>query len=273
MKILVTGANGYVGSTLCRELKNYEVTRLTRAEVDLTDQTEVDRWFQSRRFDTVIHCATSGGSRLKEDTSDVTHKNLQMFYNLLRNKHKFNKFINIGSGAEFDRYQSIAPIWIEDNKRYPIDPYGMSKSIIHRLIENLENFYTIRVFALFDENEWDTRFIKANLKRYINKQPIQVDKDRMLDFFYMEDFLKVVEYYLTENRPPKEVECCYQTKYHLSEVANLINNLDTHKVELKTGEEFDKAYFGRSMPLEVLKLKLIGLEQGIKQTYNKLSNV
>lgn len=273
MKILITGANGYIGSTLSKELNNYYVTKLTRNVVDLTNQVKVDEWFKDKRFDVVIHCATAGGSRLKQDTAEVTHQNLQMFYNLLRNKNRFTKLINLSSGAEFDRTQNIAPIWTEDKKRFPTDPYGMSKSIISKLVENEENFYNIRIFGLFDENELDTRFVKANIIRYINNKPMEIHKDRLMDLFYMKDFIEIIKYYLTNKNIPQTLDCTYEKTWMLSEIANLINNLDTHKVYVKTGTENDFAYFGNSMPLEILKIKLVGLEQGLKETYNKLKNV
>ena len=268
-KILVTGANGYIGSTLVNNLQD-DITKLTRDVVDLTNQSKVDEWFKGKKFDVVIHCATAGGNRLKQDTSDVTHQNLQMFYNLLRNKKHFKKLINIGSGAEFDRSQNIAPIWTEDNNRFPTDPYGLSKSIINKLIQQQDNFYTVRVYAVFDENELETRFIKNNITRYNNNESIEIYKDKIMDFFYMEDLISVVKYYIETKNPPKELDCVYKDKYHLSNIAEMINELNTHKVEIKCSNEFDFSYFGNSMPLEVLKIKLVGLKQGLKNTFNNL---
>ena len=57
----------------------------------------------------------------------------------------------------------------------------------------------------------------------------------------------------------------------LSEIADLINTLDTHTVEVKVGNDNDFAYFGNKMPLEILKINLVGLKQGIKETYEKLN--
>ena len=91
-----------------------------------------------------------------------------------------------------------------------------------------------------------------------------------MDFFYIEDFISVIKYYIETKNPPKELDCVYKEKYHLSNIADMINNLDTHKVQVKCSNDFDFSYFGNSMPLELLKVKLIGLEQGIKNTFNKL---
>ena len=53
----------------------------------------------------------------------------------------------------------------------------------------------------------------------------------------------------------------------------MINSLDTHTVEVKVGNDNDFAYFGNKMPLEILKINLVGLKQGIKETYEKFNNL
>jgi nucleoside-diphosphate-sugar epimerase len=270
-KILITGANGYIGSTLSKELKVYSITELTRQVVDLTDAEAVSKWFEGKFFDVIIHCATVGGSRLEQDESGVVHQNLSMFYNLLGNKKHYRKLISIGSGAEFDRRTKITPLWSEN--KYPTDPYGLSKSIIHKLIEQTDQFYNLRVYAVFDENELPTRFIKNNITQYIQNKPIEIHQDRALDFFYMKDFVEVVKYYIESKNPPKVLDCSYKQKYYLKDIADLINKLDNYKVGIIFNKEgFDLPYYGDSMPLEVLKIKLIGLEKAIEKTYSTLKN-
>lgn len=267
MKILVTGANGYVGSSICKHLP-YNIVKLTRDVVDLTNQTKVDEWFKDKRFDVVIHCATAGGLRTQQDTSDVTHQNLQMFYNLLRNKKSYKKLINIGSGAEFDRSQNIAPIWTEDGNCFPTDPYGMSKSIISKLVENEEYFYNVRVFGLFDENELETRFIKSNIKRYINKEPLIIHQNKYMDFIYIEDLILLVKY-IIQNPDVKVIDANYVQPYTLKDIALLINELDNHQCEVIIKENnLGKPYVGS---LNEIKLPYIGLEKGIKKVYEALN--
>jgi len=255
--ILITGGDGYIAKSIYNNLKDhYNITIVNRNNFDLTDREATNHFFQNRYFDCVIHAAIKGGSRLEKDPLEVTHINLSMFYNLLANQSKFSKLINFGSGAELG---------------LPTDPYGLSKNVISTLIKNTSYFYNIRVFAVFDENELETRFIKANIKRYINKELMLIHKDRLMDFFYMKDFIEIIKYYLTNKILPKTIDCTYENTLMLSEIANIINNLDTHKVEIKTSNENDFAYFGSKMPLEILNIKLVGLEQGLKETYNKLN--
>jgi dTDP-4-dehydrorhamnose reductase len=49
MKILITGANGYIGKSLHSALKDkHDVTAVTRSGFDLTDATAMSKFFQSQ---------------------------------------------------------------------------------------------------------------------------------------------------------------------------------------------------------------------------------
>ena len=57
MRILITGANGYIGKSLREALRGkHYVSVITRNEVDLTKATEVKAFFdKSHFFDIVLH--------------------------------------------------------------------------------------------------------------------------------------------------------------------------------------------------------------------------
>jgi hypothetical protein len=176
-----------------------------------------------------------------------------MYYNLLSCKNKYNKFINFGSGAE----------------GHLNTPYGWSKNIIHTSILDKENFYNIRIYGVFDENELDTRFIKGNIKRYINKEPMVIYQNKTMDFFYMKDLVLLVDYYINNDNPPKQIDCSYNNMKTLFDITKFINDLDDHKVEIIINNpDFGGSYNGWGNKL----LDFIGLEEGIKEVYNKLKN-
>ena len=131
------------------------------------------------------------------------------------------------------------------------------------------NFYNLRVFGLFGEDEEPWRFIKSNLLRYINHESMVIHQNKIMDFFYMIDFISLVEYYIKYNGE-KEVECCYETFSSLKEIAEEINSLSNYKVDINViNRGLGKDYFGTSFNLPI---KLIGLEKGIEEVYNKLKN-
>lgn len=256
MRILITGANGYVGKSLYNALKDkYDVTAITRNSFDLTDSIAMSKFFQSRYpFDVVLHCAVAGATNPRDENWDVADSNLIMYYNLLKFKQYYSKLIHFGSGAE---------------TYLPSTPYGYSKKVIAKSILNQDNFYNVKIFGVFDENELDTRFIKANIKRYVNKEPIKINEVKFMDFFYMQDLIKVIEYYINEEKPPKEFDCVYsENSYTLFGLACLINKLDDYEVEVVYGDKVGDDYLSKYRT--ILPIEFIGLEQGIKNVYNKL---
>jgi GDP-L-fucose synthase len=253
MRILITGGNGYIAKSLYNAFKDrYNVTCITRQDFDLTNQFETSKYFSNKYFDIVIHCAVSGGNRLKQETWGDMDSNLKMYYNLLNCKSQFKKLIHFGSGAETNS---------------PETPYGISKRVIAKSISGIDNFYNIKIFGVFDENELDTRFIKGNIKRYINKESMIIYQDKFMDFFYMKDLISLVDYYINNDDAPKQIDCSYTGLYRLSEIASIINDLDNHKVDVQIKEEgMTMSYYGIANVL----LNFVGLKEGIKEIYNKL---
>jgi nucleoside-diphosphate-sugar epimerase len=252
MKILITGKNGYIGRSLHSYLcSKHDVTIIGRQDFDLADSFETIKFFSNKFFDVVIHTAVVGGHRDKQEDSSIIDQNLKMYYNLLDVKNKYTKFIHFGSGAE----------------GHLNTPYGWSKNIICKSILDKPNFYNLRIFGVFDENELDTRFIKSNIKRYINKEAIQIFEDKMMDFIYMKDLITIVEHYINNDDLPKEIDCIYPgNKSYLYDIAEIINKLDEYEVPILSGK--NASHYVGYYPLH--NLEFIGLENGIKETYNIL---
>ena len=255
MNILITGGNGYIAKSIYSALHTqHNITLITRHDFDLSNSFETMKYFSDKYFDIVVHCAVSGGSRLRPDVLEDLDNNLKMYYNLLNCNTKYKKLINFSSGAELTAPETL---------------YGLSKRIISKSIFEKDNFYNIRIFAVFDENELDTRFIKGNFKRYINKEPMIIHQDKWMDFFYMKDLISLVDYYINNDNLPKQIDCSYTGLYKLSEIANMINELDEYKVDIQIEKEgMALSYYGVANVL----LEYTGLKQGIKEIYNKLKN-
>lgn len=257
MDILITGGNGYIAKSIASRLKDdHIITSINRQDLDLTNHQSLSTWFKEKYFDVVIHTAINGGSRLKQDDWSILDDNLKMYFNLINNKDHFKKFINLGSGAEtYDKNS----------------PYGLSKMVINQSILDKDNFFNLRIFGVFDKNELHTRFIKNNIIRYINKEDLIIHCDKKMDFIYMNDFIKIIQYYINNIICPKSLDCVYQEKFNLKRIADFINNLNSHKCKIKL-ENLDKIdnYIGDGDLLKKLNLNLIGLEAAIKQTYELL---
>ena len=254
MKILITGKNGYIARSIIRSLEGtYDLVTIGREDIDMTNLAAVNTWFEGKHFDVVIHTAAVGGNRLIPETAEMGLANIKMYLNLLANRDRFTKLINFGSGAELGD---------------PTTPYGISKRALCEITKRSENFLNLRVFAVFDYDELPTRFIRSNIERYIKYEPLLVHEDKLMDFFYMKDLITLVCHFLNkEEWSVREIDCRYLHTCTLSEIAKIINKLSTYKVNIKVEKSTEKSYSGtyRGMPIP-----LIGLKQGIIETYNKI---
>ena len=252
-KILVTGAAVYLGNSIYEKYKNdYNITQLTRSVCDLTDYNQVKNFFHANNFDIVVHCAVQGGNRLISENFSIMDKNLMMYYNLLDNRNKFDRFIHIGSGAEFSS---------------ELTPYGLSKKVISKSMEEKENFFDLKIFAVFDENELDRRFIKSALLNYINKEPIVINTNKKMDFIYLPDFLNIVGNFFKNDLLPKNLNCVYENKQTLLEIAEFINKLSHYNVPIQIQNYTTiEDYIGEYNPI-ISNFNILGLEQGIKNVY------
>jgi len=60
-----------------------------------------------------------------------------------------------------------------------------------------------------------------------------IHTNKIMDFFYMQDLVNLVDHYIINSDLQKEINCCYDQKYTLMNIANIINSLDDHKVKIQ----------------------------------------
>jgi len=254
-KILITGKSGYIASELKKYFFNkYEITIIGREDFSLEDEKETNKFFQKSFYDVVIHSAILGGNRLYPDSIECLKTNINIFLNILNNKNNFGKLINFGSGAQF----TLSPKY-----------YGLSKKLINGFVKETENFYDLRIYGVFNENELESRFIKRSIKSNLCKENIHIFNNKMMDYIYMDDLCSLVEYYIKENNPPKEIDCCYKDKVTLFNIAQYINSISDFKSKIKLESHSYDHYIG---PKIKLPIKVIGLQEGIKRTFKKINN-
>ena len=268
MKILITGANGFVGDYLLHHLSQAHtvVGLMGKKDIDLLDSEAVNKLFETQ-FDVVIHCAVAGRYNHLAADENILASNLRMFLNLYANRHSYSKFINIGSGAEFDLSKSIDSAEEDEiYHRVPSASYALSKNIIAKLILLEDKFYTLRVFGLLAESPPENTLLYKFYKAVTNNQPFPIKGDRYFDFFSASDLVRVIEHLIDNSLPKKDINLVYDEKLKISEILTKYCELHGMNAELINVESTSELnYTGSSKLVDSIPIELDGLTSALKQ--------
>ncbi len=235
LKVLILGASGYIGRNLSEYLSSRHILYLpSHKELDLLNKNSVCNYFKNHKFDVVINCAVVGGSRKEEQIEETIKKNLIIFFNLTDNKAYFKKMIHLGSGAEYDKRHNIANVKEEDfGKRIPRDEYGFAKFICSKYIEKTDDIINLRIFGLYGKYEnYNLRFISNAICRNILGLPITINKNVYFDYLYIDDFIKIIDYFINNQVKEKFFNIGRGEKIDLLTIANKINYLSGRKSKI-----------------------------------------
>jgi UDP-glucose 4-epimerase len=163
--ILVCGGAGYIGSHMARwlALRGSKVTVLDNLstghreavqwgeliEADVLDPSSLERAFNGRRVDAVMHfCARSLVGESVAEPYAYYANNVTGTLNLLdaMRRHGVARLVFSSTAAVFG--QPVADRIDEDHPRQPINPYGASKLMVERILADAASAYGLRSVAL-----------------------------------------------------------------------------------------------------------------------------
>ena len=266
LKILVTGGNGNIAKMIHNNLSTcYEIINLSRNDLNVLNLKDIDDYLSHHQFDILVHTAILGGRRTKEETGEVTHLNLLMLENLLHFADKFKMIINFDSAAIYDRSTDILNRQESDLFTIPTDYYGFSKYVIYKRSIQYSNMYNFRIFNIFHPKEEADRFISKCFYAKHNNEMMNIFEDKYFDFVYETDFIKIIQYYFDNVANPEKLEktinICYEQKYKLSEIANMIiSNKSNINVMDKSCQH---NYSGNGSILKRIGITCDGLEKSL----------
>lgn len=277
--ILITGGSGFIGKNLVEVFKNkYKVLSPSHKELDLLKTDSVDDFFKKNKIDVVIHCALVGGSRPEEKENDSTNKNLRMFFNIIKNEDKFEKMINLGSGAEYDKSKPIVDVKEENfGKTIPIDEYGFLKYVCAKYIEKSDNIVSLRIFGLFGKYEdYRYRFISNAICQNLAGLPITINQNVYFTYVFIDDFVKIVDYFINNEAKDKFYNIGTSKKIDLLTIANIINDMSEKKSEIVVKNEgLNNEYTCNNERLkdELKDCNFTDIKDSIKDLYSWYKNV
>ena len=296
MKVLITGANGFLGQHLCKylTLQGFQIVAASKgqcripsqfylqyASVDLVDRNAVQVLVQSFQPDIIIHnAALSKPDECNSNHALCIQQNVEVTDNLLKAFNELvspqKKFIFISTDFIFGENGPHA----EEDTTGPLNFYGTSKLMAEQqVIKSAVAYAIIRPVFIYGP-KWDglrgsfLHWIKSSLE---NQQPIKVVSDQLRTPTYVEDICKGIEQVIVQNKKGvyhlagDEILSPYQMAITTATVLGL----DTRLIEKVTSDTFiepvqrakrsgliiDKA-------IEELNYQPISFEEGIKRTFN-----
>lgn len=238
-KILILGANGFIGRNLKEylELEHelYKIQTPSSKEFDVYNEQAVKNYLEKEYFDVIIHAAVYNpriGDN-KEATIELD-KNLRMFFNFERYQRLYGKMLYFGSGAEYDKRGKISMISENDaGNGIPATYYGFYKYIINQSIRNSENIYNLRIFGLFGKYEnWRKTFISGACCKALKGIPITVRQNVYFDYLFIDDFCKIVKWFIEHEAIYKEYNITSGVKISLLELVSIVKQISGKELQI-----------------------------------------
>lgn len=197
MRVLVTGANGFVGRNLIPYLqsKNFEILRTDIASSDvngdLTDPSFVNGSLSGETFDSIIHLAGIVSiPKSLEDPYGCYRVNCFATLNLLNiaARKKIQRFVYASSNNVYGPPKKL-PV-VEDQPYNPRAPYDYSKVVSEHFVKSFHVHQgvptvVLRSWNLFGPHDQPTRAVPRFIRTCLSGEPIPLyNGGRDADNFY-----------------------------------------------------------------------------------------
>jgi len=297
MKVLVTGATGFMGTFLCKYLesnKNYELIKLNSKNCDLTKENSLSN-YNDISYDYIYHLAawTQAGDFCLKHPGEQWIINQQINTNVLvwwKENQPTAKLICMGTSCSYDPALQL----IEDEymNGLPIESlftYAMTKRMLYAGLLSINNQFKQNYMYLvpstlygpsYHTDDRQMHFIFDLIHKIIlgNEYGKEVklwgDGYQKRELVYIDDFIKIAVY-LSENYNNDIINIGAGEEYTIRDFAKIIsdylgydaNNI-TYDESKYVGAKSKLLNVNKLQSLSGKKLKYTSLSDGLENTIN-----
>jgi len=276
--ILITGGSGFIGRNLQEYFHSkHFIFAPSHRDLDLLNTEKLTNFIRRNNIQIIIHGANIGGERDTIEIKDMVKTNLRMFFNIVRNLNIIEKVIHLGSGAEYDKKRTLAQVKEEEfDSMMPQDDYGFYKYVCSKYIEKADKIISLRLFGIYGKYEnYQFKFISNAIVKNLFHLPITIGQNVYFDFLYIEDLLKIIDYFIAHDAEYKEYNISNGKRIDLITISHIINEISDFKSKIIVlHKELNNEYSGDNKRLikEITDLTFTSAEDGIKKLYDWYKN-
>ncbi|HAC5484304.1 dTDP-4-dehydrorhamnose reductase [Listeria monocytogenes] len=201
MSILVTGANGQLGTELVQLLKehNLTVTEWDKDSVDIVDKAAVKKAMLDLKPEWIIHCAAFTNVEAAED--ELKNVNWEVNVDGTENISEAAeivgaKLVYISTDYVFDGTKKEA--YLPDDKTNPLNQYGIAKLAGEKVaLEKNSQTYVIRTSWVF--GKYGNNFVYSMLKLAETHKELKVVNDQLGRPTYTYDLADFIRFVIKKN--------------------------------------------------------------------------
>lgn len=260
MKILITGASGFIGRNFLElaqkdieiigiynsskdiqdliKKKNLKNVKLYKC--DLTNEKETKDLFNKigKKFDYCLYLASNINVPLsKEDPKKDAELTIFTLLNFLQNLDNINRFIYLSTAGVYDGNKGVVTVEAKIN---PKVPYCISKAVAEQYVKfynsigKISQYIIIRfggAYGLYSEKKFMTKLVKDLVE---NRNEIEVygDGTNIINVMYMKDAIKALLSALSSKK------------------SNLITNLGQENMAIKEAVERAAKALGKKVKIK-----------------------
>ncbi|MBC1528595.1 dTDP-4-dehydrorhamnose reductase [Listeria seeligeri] len=201
MSILVTGANGQLGTELVQLLKehNLTVTEWDKDSVDIVDKSAVKKAISEVKPEWVIHCAAFTNVEAAEDELKAVNweVNVDGTENISEAAASVGaKLVYISTDYVFDGTKEEA--YLPEDQTNPLNQYGIAKLAGEKIaLEKNKATYVIRTSWVF--GKYGNNFVYSMLKLAETHKELKVVNDQLGRPTYTYDLADFIRFVIEKN--------------------------------------------------------------------------